>query len=363
MFQYTLIHDERLILMVTIWDVAERAGVSKSTVSLVLNRSPLVKDETRKKVLDAIKALKYVPNYNARSLIMRKNNSIGVIHTLRSTRPLGEHYEWNYGLEQFSHNVEDGVFAAIMDLDTDISVIKEHFDLSTEKKEMPKILRNRRVDGAIFVGGFDNADVLDFMKSIDVPIVLVTSSLKIDGIDTVLHDPSTGSKLAMKKFIETGHKKICLVNCPQDYRVWPKRIEGVMAAAEECGYQVDPELLISPEKNTAQSAYEEFKKLLDKGICPDAVVTANNEMVMGVLRCLYEKKIRVPEDISVICYEDSNFCGNMTPALSAVNIQKEIIGRTALGFLLDRIENQDLPARSFTVEPFLVMRDSVIDRR
>ena len=349
--------------MVTIWDVAKRAGVSKSTVSLVLNSSPLVKEETRKKVLDAIKALKYVPNYNARSLIMRKNNSIGVIHTLRSTRPLGEHYEWNYGLEQFSSSVEDGVFAAIMDLDTDISVIKEHFDLSAEKKEMPKILRNRRVDGAIFIGGFDNADVFDFMKSIEVPIVLVTSSLKIDGIDTVLHDPAMGSKIAMRKFIETGHKRLCLVNCPRDYRVWPKRIEGVMAAADECGYEVDPELLISPEKNTAQSAYTAFNALLDKGVCPDAVLTANNDMMMGVLRSLYERRIRVPDDISVICYEDSNFCGSMAPAISAINIQKEMIGRTALSFLLDRMENPDLPARYFTVEPCLVMRDSVLDRR
>ena len=79
--------------MATIWDVAERSGVSKSTVSLVLNNSPLVKEETRQKVLAAIKALNYVPNYNARSLIKKSNNSIGIIHTLRSDRMLKQRYE------------------------------------------------------------------------------------------------------------------------------------------------------------------------------------------------------------------------------------------------------------------------------
>lgn len=348
--------------MVTIWDVAARAGVSKSTVSLVLNSSPLVKDETRKRVLDAIKALNYVPNYNARSLIKRKNNSIGIIHILRNTRPLGAHYEWNYGLEQFSHNVEDGVFAALMDSDADISVIKEHFDLSCGKQEMPKILRNRRVDGAIFVGGFDSADVFDLIEGIEIPIVLVTSSLEITGIDTVLHDPSTGSRLAMEKLIATGHRRICLVNCPKDFRVWPKRIEGIRLAADEAGYEIHDELIISPRENTAQSAYEAFKELLDSGHMPDAVLTANNEMVMGVLRCLYEKNIRVPDNISIICYEDSSLCGNVTPALSAVNIQKEVIGHTALDFLLDRINGFKGEARSLTIEPYLVMRGSILER-
>ena len=349
--------------MVTIWDVAARAGVSKSTVSLVLNSSPLVKDETRRKVMDAIKALNYVPNYNARSLIKRTNNSIGVIHSLRSTRPITERYEWYYGLEQFSQDVEDGVFAAIMDLDTDMSVIKEHFDFSNCHQEQPKILRNRRVDGAILIGGFDNADVFGLLRNIDVPIVLVTSSLKMEGIDTVLHDPAMGSKLATRKFIETGHKHICLINCPREYRVWPKRIQGMKEAADECGYQLEPELLISAEKNTAESAYRVFSEMLDSVHRPDAVLTANNDTAMGVLRCLYERNIRVPEDISVICYEDSVVCGNMTPALSSINIRKELIGRTALGFLLDRINDPTIEARTFTTEPYLVMRDSVKDRR
>ena len=85
-------------------------------------------------------------------------------------------------------------------------------------------------------------------------------------------------------------------------------------------------------------------------------------MALGVLRCLYDRHLRIPDDVSVICYEDSVLCGNAAPALSAINIQKELIGRTALGFLLERIAAPDLPARSVMIEPHLTRRTSVKDR-
>ena len=347
--------------MITIFDVAKAAGVSKSTVSLVINNSPLVKEETRQRVQAVIKALHYVPNYNARGLTMKHNNIIVIVHTLRDKRYLDQHYEWNYGMGMFSQDVESGIFSALAETDADISVLKEHFDLSTG--ELPRVIRNNRADGAIFVGGFDNADVLKTLKSIEIPIVIVTSSLTIDGIDAVMHDPKEGSRIVFHKFAETGHKRICLVNCPKDFRVWPARIEGFEQGAQECGLALDQNLLISTERNTAESAYKAFSSLLDSGHMPDAVLTANNDSTMGVLRCLYERGINVPRDISVVSYEDSKLCGNMFPALTAVNIHKETIGRTALNLLMNRIEHPDSPARMIRIEPSLVLRSSIADRR
>ena len=150
--------------MVTIWDVAAAAGVSKSTVSLVVNNSPLVKRETRERVQAVIRAMHYVPNYNARSLIKKSNNCIGIIHTLSGNRTLKQAYEWNYGLEQFSRDIEDGVFDAIMKLDSDLSVVKEHFRFSPQSDEIPQILQNHRVDGAILVGSFADDVIREIMK-------------------------------------------------------------------------------------------------------------------------------------------------------------------------------------------------------
>ena len=349
--------------MVTIWDVAKAAGVSKSTVSLVVNNSPLVKQETREKVQAVIKAMRYVPNYNARSLIKKNNNCIGIIHTLRNDRLLKQAYGWNYGLEQFSRDIEDGIFEAVVDMDSDLSVVKEHFHFSCGSEERPKLLRNHRVDGAIVVGGFSVTDVREALKDVEEPLVLVTSEQNIQGADTVFHDPVTGSYLAVREFIETHHRHICLMNCPQGLSVWPKRIKGMRKAAEEFGFPLEEDLLLSVDHLTAESAYQKFSSLLDSGRRPDAVLAANNEVALGVLRCLYEWGLRVPEDVSIICYEDSSLCGNLYPPLSAINIQKELIGRTALGFLLDRIHQPKLPARSVIIEPHLTRRGSVKDRR
>lgn len=355
--------------MVTIFDVANAAGVSKSTVSLVINNSPLVKQETRKRVEQVIKTMNYVPNYNARSLNRKDSNCIGIIHITNNNLALKQAYEWNYGLNQFSKDIEDGIFEGVMNMDADLSVVKEHFCISQEKsaafdaREKPKLLQSRQVDGAILVGSLSSKNTKRLMEGIHVPVTLVTSGLDVKEADTVSHDPAKGIYLAMKELIRTGHKQICLLNCPRSFQVWPMRIEGMKLAAAESAYSLDEELLISPDHNTAESAYWAFTKLLDSGRKPDAVLAGNNEMALGAMRCLYERHMRVPDDVSIICYEDSSLCGSLSPALSAVNIQKELIGRTALNFLLDRIRDPNLPVRSVSIEPHLVMRSSVKDRK
>lgn len=348
--------------MATIWDVAARAGVSKSTVSLVLNRSPLVKEETRQRVMAAIKALDYVPNYNARSLIRRRSNSIGLIHIARNHRERKMHYETDYGMEQFFAGIEDGIFSAIIEQHEDMSIIKEHLELRTQHWIAPQILKERRVDGLIIVGGFDNSEVIEQLRQIEVPTVIVTSP-GIEGIDCVLHDPYTAYQLAMRKLVETGHKRICSFNCPKYYRTWMLRAKSLQDSEKELNISLDPDMQISPDNMTPHSVYELFSALIDSGKKPDAVIALSDDYTMSVLRCLYERGLRVPDDISIISAEDSNICGNLSPAITAVNIQKEAIGNKALNFLLDRINHPELPAREITVTPYLVMRDSVANRK
>lgn len=89
------------------------------------------------------------------------------------------------------------------------------------------------------------------------------------------------------------------------------------------GVPLEEELLLSVERATAERAHQTFSRLLDGGRMSDAVLAANSELALGVLRCLYERRLRVPDDISIICYEDSSLCGNISPSVSAINIQKE----------------------------------------
>ncbi len=348
--------------MATIWDVAARAGVSKSTVSLVLNGSPLVKDETRQRVLLAIKTLNYIPNYNARNLIRRRNNSIGLIHIARNHRERKKYYGTDYGMEQFFAGIEDGIFSAIIEQHEDMSIIKEHLEIRTQRWIAPQILKERRVDGLIIVGGFDNLEVIEEIKQIEVPTVIVTSP-GIEGIDCILHDPYTAYQLAMCKLVNTGHKRICSFNCPKHYRTWTLREKSLQDTAKELNIVLDPDMQISPEDMTPYNVYKCFSALIDSGKRPDAVIALSDDYTLSVLRSLYERGLRVPEDISIISAEDSNICGNLSPAITAVNIQKEVIGYKALNFLLDRIGQPELPTREITIKPFLVERNSVVNRK
>ena len=208
----------------------------------------------------------------------------------------------------------------------------------------------------------DNSEVIEQLRQIEVPKVIVTSP-GIEGIDCVLHDPYTAYQLAMRKLVETGHKRICSLNCPKYYRTWMLRAKSLQDSEKELNISLDPDMQISPDNMTPHSVYELFSALIDSGKKPDAVIALSDDYTMSVLRCLYERGLRVPDDISIISAEDSNICGNLSPAITAVNIQKEAIGNKALNFLLDRINHPELPAREITVTPYLVMRDSVANRK
>jgi DNA-binding LacI/PurR family transcriptional regulator len=115
--------------------------------------------------------------------------------------------------------------------------------------------------------------------------------------------------------------------------------------------------------NTGEGGYMATRELLESGIHPDGIIAGNTMIAMGILRYLYEQQIRVPADISIIAYEDSIISGYSYPAMSAINMQKELMGETAASLLLKRMENPHKEITSIVADPFLVPRDSVRDRR
>ena len=129
--------------MVTLLDVAARAGVSRSTVSLVINKSPLVKDETRQRVERAIQELGYVPNPNARGLVKKENKSLGVIIAIED-QPYNT-YEFNYETGLYSYNITNGIPVGLAN--TDYGLLTERFCVSIQGKELPALVKNNRVDG------------------------------------------------------------------------------------------------------------------------------------------------------------------------------------------------------------------------
>lgn len=347
--------------MPTIEDVARKAGVSRSTVSLVLNKSPLVKDATRVLVEHVIAEMNYVPNNNARGLSSRVTNNLGVIfiqdYTPNSTQVS---YDNDQHIGLCSFNISNGIMTGL--IGTDYGVITERFCSVAEPEQLPRVIREKRVDGVFIVGRPYSDKFIENMKKTGLPFVLVGVDTFEAGVDSFYADPKEGTELAVRELLEKGHRKICLVNSPKGLHSHEMRVLGYQKAFEAYGIPYREEWNVSGIQNNGISAYKAFKEFWEAGYRPDAIVSANGQSACGAMAYLYEIGVRIPDDISIISYEDSSICGYATPALTGVNIRKEELGFKAAKGLIERIQNRSKEVELVTLRPYLIQRQSVKER-
>lgn len=348
--------------MPTIEDVAQAAGVSRSTVSLVINNSSLVKESTKRHVERVIAELNYVPNNNARGLSSRITNTLGILFMqdyLPDTTQITYNNDQHVGLCSF--NISNGIMDGIKG--TNYGVIMERFCSVNAPDKLPRMVREKRVDGLFIVGHPYSSAFIGNLKETGVPFVMVGVGSYEEGIDSIYADPFEGTLVAMQELLRIGHRKICLMNCSARLFSHERRLQAYRQALEEYGLPYNEAWNICADKNNGKSAYIAFEAFWKKGNRPDAVVAANGQSASGTMVYLYQQGVSIPEDISVVAYEDSSICGYATPALTAVNIRKEELGCKAAKCLIQRIRRPDKPVETIATKPYLVRRDSVKDRR
>lgn len=345
----------------TIEDVARRAGVSRSTASLVINKSPLVKDKTRLLVEKVIEEIRYVPNSNARALSARTTGSLGVIFMqdyLPDSTQISYSNDQHVGLASF--NLSNGIMAGLVG--TDYGIIMERFCSVNAPEELPRVIREKRVDGVFIVGLPYSPQFIANLQKTGVPFVLVGIGSYQEGVDSIYADPGEGTEMAVRELLETGHRKICLLNCPETLISHQWRLNGWRRAMDDYGVSVDSSWNIYGSLNNGRTAFNTFRDFWEAGNRPDGIVTANGQSATGIMAYLYQTGVRVPDDISIIAYEDSSLCGYAAPALTSVNIRKEEIGAQAARCLIERIKHPEKEATCITLPPYLVRRDSVKTR-
>ena len=347
--------------MATIDDVARRAGVSRSTVSLVINHSPLVKEKTRKLVEDVIAEIHYVPNSNARGLSARVTNNLGLVimqDYLPTTIEISYDNDQHIGL--CSYNIFNGVMAGLAG--TDYGVITEKFCSIAEPEELPRIVRKKRVDGLLVVGLPYSEQFVPNLKATGLPFVMVGVGNFAEGVDSIYADPGEGTYMATRELLATGHRDICLINCSARLLSHTLRLRGFKRALEEAGVPFRPDRNIEAVSNNGANALKAFKAFWEAGNRPDGIVTANGQSAAGAMVYLYQLGVRIPDGVSIIAYEDSSVCGYATPALTSVNIRKEEMGKQAAHCLLERIREREKDVEHIAIPPYLVRRDSVRNR-
>lgn len=329
--------------MPTITDVAREARVSASTVSHVINETRYVSDEVKQRVHAAMEALNYQPNVIARSLRTRETLTVGVVVS-DVTNPF---------FTSIVRAIEDEVLKqgySIILCDTDEKPEREQAYL--------RLLMGRRVDGLIVAPSSGNADLLRSAIESGLPVVLLDRSVPGLAADVVLSDNESGAFDAVSYLIGMGHRRIGIIAGRLEVSTGADRMAGYVRAIRTHGIPAD-ESLIEVAKFKRDIAYDKTMQMLNRAEPPTALFVCNNVMTAGTMAALKAAGKKVPEDISVIGFDDSEWAALMDPPLTVVAQPIVELGTRAAQTLMRRISRGRVKTpRAVVLKPELILRDS-----
>lgn len=326
---------EGVFLKVNIKKVAKRAGVSTATVSRVLGEYPGVKEATRESVLKAVSDLNYEVNAVARSLRQNRTYTIGII----VENVLSQFYSI------IAKSVEDVANKSGYNL------ILCNGDESPDKElKYLKLLKSNRVDGIILTPTGKNAEYINGLIESKTKVVLLDR--KIDGIDcdAVLVDNKNGAYVAVKHLLEQGYRKIAIINGFVDRTTGRDRLEGYLKALKEANIPIDDDLIkIGNFKEI--SGINLSRELLESSNRPEAIFIANIDMTLGALLTIKEMGLKIPDDISILGFDDPDWNKILDPPLTAVSQPVYNIGSIAAEMLINKIEGKE---ESINKKPLII---------
>ncbi|HKI00260.1 MAG TPA: LacI family DNA-binding transcriptional regulator [Candidatus Sulfotelmatobacter sp.] len=343
--------------MVTIRDVAKRSGFSSTTVSIVLNNAPLARyipARTKKKIERAARNLGYRPNQFARSLRSRRSQTVGVM-VFDMTDPY---------CTMVLRGIENTLYqASFLPILTDVHNDRGRFERYLE------MLLNRRIEGLIVLANWLFVDIhlLGDLEKSSIPTAMIGCELETDSISSIIVDNQVGGYVALEHLHSLGHRKIAFIRGPRALSDSAPRWRGVRKYARSCDLELDPRLIVDlPESRDPLSSFEAGQKLTEELIRQKHPFTAllafDDLTAFGAIRALTRAGIRVPEQCSVIGFDDVAASALYTPSLTTVRQPMEAMGAAAVGVVVEGInavlEKREIAASHRRVVPELVVRES-----
>lgn len=328
--------------MTTIREVALRAGVSPSTVSHIINNTRFVAPETRERVLAAMAELNYRPNVLARSLRRGETRTLGLILP-DSANPF---------FAEVARAIEDAAFRA----GYNVILGNTENDLAREQVYVDVFVQ-KQVDGLIFVATGDQSPSLEELLRLELPVVVVDRQLPGLQVDSVLTNNLQGGLLATRYLLSRGHRRIGCLTGPSHLTPSAERVVGYRQALAEARLAIDEQLIRRGDFHP-HSGYTLTYELLCLDQPPTALFVCNDMMALGALRALTEAGLRVPADCAVVGFDDIELASYANPPLTTIRQDKAALAATAVKFLLERIADPGLPARTHLVATSLVERQS-----
>lgn len=333
--------------MATIKDVAKKANVSTTTVSHVINKTRFVAEETSNTVWAAIKALHYSPSAVARSLKVNRTKSIGLLATSSEAAYFAEVIE----------AVEKNCFEKGYTL-----ILGNVWNNLEKQRAYLSMMAQKRVDGLLVMCSEYPAQLLTMLEEYrHIPMVVMDwGESHADFSDSVIDNAFEGGYMAGRYLIERGHRETGVIPGPLERNTGAGRLAGFMKAMKEEHINV-PENWIIQGNFEPESGYHAMQQVLAQSHRPTAVFCGGDIMAMGAICAINEMGLRVPQDISIIGYDNVRNARFFSPALTTIHQPKDSLGETAFSMLLDRIVNKREKSQTIEVHPRLIERRSVAD--
>ena len=331
----------------TIKDVAKKADVSIATVSFVTNDSKRISAETKNRVLKAIKSLKYHPSKSAIDLVSGKTGNIGFIltddHFLR-TEPFYTRIFLGTEFEARSA----GYYILLTSISPDFN----------EKDILPRFILNKSVDGIIIAGKIP-INLIERICAYNIPTVFVDYIPPSNNYPQVLIDNVQGGLLATNHLINLGHKNIAFISGDIDHPSLSDRLIGYKQALENANLPFKNNLIFTDTSYSGrQAGFYSAKKLFTKNKNITAVFAGNDAMAIGVMNYLNTISIKVPEDVSVIGFDDIEADLMLNPSLSTIRVPKDELGIEALRLIVNFIKNKKALHKKIVIPVELIVRES-----
>jgi len=334
-----------LIALPTIKDIAREVGVSPSVVSRALNNKYGVKESTRQAILRVAKEIGYHPNAAARSLVTRRSETIGVI-----IPDISEPF--------YSRMIKGMEYIASKTGYT--LLFSNSYESLEQSKVVQKMVEAQRVEGLIIVGSSrKEREYIQNLADKGTPFVVIERHYSDPKMNCIWIDNVAGGYIATKHLIECGHTRIAHITGDLDFEVAAERFEGYKRALEEAGIGFSPELIVQGAF-VWQDGYHGMKTLLERNPRCTAVFVGNDVMAYGALQAIAEAGLSVPQDISVVGFDDLEFSSLTNPPLTTVRQPRYEMGRDAAKILVERLKSNSPQDKGMKIcyPPEIIIRRS-----
>jgi len=327
---------------ITIYDVAHEAGVSDATVSRVFNNKSGVKEATRTRVLDAAQKLGYVVNLQARSLAGGKSNVMGLVIP---------------GLDN-SYIVEilRGIDLELVRVDYELMIYTTHRKSNNEPNYL-QYIANGLTEGILLVVPLLSTEFLDALAKTNYPYVLIDAVDPSGRSSSVNATNWEGAYKATEYLIKLGHKRIAFITGILELSSSKDRYDGYINALKDYDIPVDSSLIVKGDFGKG-SGYRASRELLQLENPITAIFASNDAMAIGAMDAIREAGLRIPQDISIIGFDDIPEADNTYPKLTTVHQPLEEMGRVGVKLLLEQIEYPENVQKNITLATNLIIRDS-----